>query len=127
MQWEIYFTKDQMKARDNRIFFNFTQDSLNDLRAEPALSNFGGEQVHMPIQSFRCIGDKLKKMGRPLIIKCKLNPKVINTFIENPWGQIAVSSYHRLQNPNAATIDQDGYQTVNVPPENIEIIECKNI
>lgn len=45
---------------------------------------------------------------------------------ENPWGRIAVSTYHRLLNPDAFQEDQDGYQNVNVKPQDIEIIEYDN-
>ena len=61
-----------------------------------------------------------------MILKCRLTPKDINTFYENPWGRIAVSTYHRLVNPEAHQDDQDGYQSVNVAPENIEIIKFRN-
>lgn len=124
--WENYFDMHSQENRDNILFFNFTTYALYDGGAERLLQNFGGEQVYMPIESLDCIGTKIKKIGKPLVLKCKLNPKDINTFYENPWGRIAVSTYHRLVNPEAHQDDQDGYQSVNVKPENIEVIKFRN-
>ena len=68
------------------------------------------------------IGKKLRKIGKPMILKCTLDPNEINTFIENPWGKIIISSYNRNLNSNAYTVDQDGYLKRGVPKENVEII-----
>ncbi|HUX95063.1 MAG TPA: hypothetical protein VMV47_04960 [Bacteroidales bacterium] len=91
--------------------------------AELLLSYYGGEQVYFPLFELPNIGEKLKNIGIPMILKCTLNPNDINTFIEYPWGKITVSSYHRIKNPDAIVVDQDGYQKVGVNPENIEIIK----
>lgn len=124
--WKDYFNLYSQENRDNRLFFNFTTYALCNGGAERLLLNFGGEQIYMPIDSLENIGEKLKKIGKPLIVKCKLNPKQINTFDENPWGKIAVSSYHRLVNPSAYQYDQDGYQLIDVESKNIEIIRYKD-
>lgn len=121
--WEKYFDNQSKQNRDNIMFFNFTTLALYNDGATRLLQNFGGEQVYMPIESLECIGTKIRRIGQPLILKCKLNPRDINTFIENPWGRIAVSTYHRLVKPEAHQCDQDGYQKRNVTPENIEIIK----
>lgn len=123
--WENYFCEEQIEARDNRIFFNFTKHGLNNFDANPLLTNFGGEQIYMPLLSHDSISKKIKTLGNPLILKCKLSPKNIETFIDEPWGKIAISSYNNMKNKEAHRIDQDGYQTVNVSPENIEIEEYK--
>ncbi|MDD4226892.1 MAG: hypothetical protein PHU98_10945 [Mariniphaga sp.] len=124
--WDSYFDMDSQENRDNILFFNFTTYALCNGGAERLLENFGGEQVYMPIESIKDIGEKIKSIGNPMILKCRLTPKDINTFYENPWGRIAVSTYHRLVNPEAHQDDQDGYQSVNVAPENIEIIKFRN-
>ncbi|EOZ96175.1 hypothetical protein A33Q_2768 [Indibacter alkaliphilus LW1] len=118
--WFNHFDAQQKKSRDSRLFFNFTTIALKELGAEPLLSNFGGEQIYMPIQELKGIGAKIKSLGKPLILKCKLDPNKIETFYELPWGRIAVSKYHCKINPKA---NQDGYQFIDVKPENIEIIE----
>lgn len=120
--WEDHFDHQQQNSRDNRLFFNFTTYALEDYGAEPLLTNFGGEQVYMPIQDLGSIGDKIKKIGKPLILKCKLDPDNIKTFYEYPWGRIAVSTYHCQVNPEARQDDQDGYQNVDVRPEDIELV-----
>jgi hypothetical protein len=121
--WDSYFSMHSQQGRDNILFFNFTTYALYNGGAQRLLQNYGGEQVYMPIESIDCISQKIKNIGIPLILKCKLNPKDLNTFCENPWGNIAVSTYHRLVNPEAHQDDQDGYQSVNVDPQNIEIIK----
>lgn len=121
--WLNHFDAQQKKSRDGRIFFNFTTIAINEFGAEPLLSNFGGEQIYMPIQELKEIGDKIKNIGSPLILKCKLDPNKIETYYERPWGRIAVSKYHCKINLEAHQDDQDGFQIIDVKPENIEIIE----
>lgn len=121
--WERSFDKQDEEVRDNRICFNFTKNGLKNGGAELLLKYYGGEQVYSSIYQIPEIENKLSKIGTSLIIQCRLMPSEINTFTEYPWGKIAVSSYHRLQNINASVFDQDGYQTCSVNAINIELIE----
>lgn len=121
-KWDERFDNN-IENRDNRIFFNFTKHALFNGGAENLLSYYGGEQVYFPIFDIPEIGRKLKSIGIPLVLKCILEPSKLVTFIENPWGKIITSSYHRGINPNAHIIDQDGYQRVNVKHRKIEIIK----
>jgi hypothetical protein len=123
IHWNKRFDEEDAEVRDNLLFFNFTIGALKDGGAELLLSYYGGEQVYFPLFDLPHIGEKLKNIGTPMILKCTLNPNDIYTFIEYPWGKITVSSYHRIINPDAYTVDQDGYQKVGVNPENIEIIK----
>lgn len=126
--WDMHFCIEQQEFRDNLIFFNFTLKELHSFGSEPLLSNFGGEQIYMPLQEIDIIGDKIKNIGVPLILKCVLDPSNLHTFHEHPWGRIAISTYHFRINNDIIRDDQDGYQKVNVSPENIEIIYySKNI
>jgi hypothetical protein len=122
-EWESYFIQTQLSARDSRIFFNFTETSLADGGAKYLIGLYGGEQVGMPFEFDDPIGKKLATIGKPLIVRCAIDPSTISTFIQNPWGKILVSSYHLSINPDAYCIDQDGYQEVPVIPESI--IEIK--
>ena len=121
--WLSHFDEQEKESRDNLLFFNFTTTALENSSANSLLSYYGGEQIYMPIQELKGIGSKIKKIGKPLILKCKLDPKKIKTFNELPWGKIAVSTYHCKINKGAYQVDQDGYQSINVDPKNIEIIE----
>jgi hypothetical protein len=120
--WRKCFDKQDEEIRDNRIFFNFTLSAMNDGGADLLLENYGGEQIYTPLQHLGGIKDRIKQIGKPIIVKCNLHPKDLHAFKVNPWGKIAVSSYHRMQNPNATIFDQDGYQLKSVLPENLEII-----
>jgi len=120
--WDNYFDLSQQKSRDARLYFNFTTTALNNGGADPLLSSYGGEQVYMPFDEIQSIGKKLRSLGTPMIIKCVLDPNQLNTYWEFPWGRIATSTYHCQVNCDAMRNDQDGYQFVNVPIENIEII-----
>lgn len=121
--WERSFDKQDEEVRDNRIWFNFTKNALKNGGAELLLKYYGGEQIYAPIYQIKGIGNKLRKIGVPLIVKCILKPQGITTSTEYPWGKIAVSSYHRLQNLEALVFDQDGYQTCNVSATDIELIK----
>lgn len=125
-KWDDHFDKQQQSSRDNYLFFNFTTSALYDHGAESLLTNFGGEQVYMPIFELDSISTKIKNLGTPMILKCRLDPNHINTFYEYPWGKIAVSSFHAMCNDEACRIDQDGYQSVNVKPSEIEILYYDN-
>lgn len=120
--WKRGFDETDERSRDHRIFFNFTLDALKSGGGEPLLKSFGGEQVYIPLQNIPGIGQKIRNIGTPLIVKCRLDPNKVNTFIQHPWGMIAVSTYHRTLNPCAGVIDQDGYQMTPVPAQHIEII-----
>jgi len=118
-RWGSYFIGGQSDGRDGRIFFNFTEDELDRSGTEYLLGLYGGEQVSMCFELDEPIGQKLANIGKPLLVRCALQPSLVKTFIENPWGKILVSSYHLAVNPKACRIDQDGYQTVPVNSENI--------
>jgi hypothetical protein len=121
--WSDYFSKDQTKIRDRKIYFNLTTDAFKIGGAELLLKYYGGEQIYNPIYKIKGIKEKLQSIGIPMILKCRLNPKELSTYIQNPWGSIAVSSYHRSINPNAYVIDQDAHQCTHVSPKDIEIIK----
>lgn len=124
-KWLQRFGKKDTENRDNRIFFNFTKNALIERGAELLLQYYGGEQIYFPLFELPTIGKKLKKIGKPIILKCILDPNEVVTNIQNPWGKIIVSSYNRTLNPNAHAVDQDGYQKKRVPSGNIEIINAE--
>lgn len=125
VRWSKYFDPRQSSARDGRIFFNFTEIELGQSGSEYLLGLYGGEQVSMCFELDEPLGTKLGAIGQPLVVRCALDPKLITTFIEHPWGKILVSSFHAAINPNAFRIDQDGYQEVPVKPE--DVIEVRVI
>lgn len=120
--WKNGFDEEDVEARDGRIYFNFTKKGLKEGLADDLLTYYGGEQVYSALRGLPGM-KKLTKIGIPLILKCTLVPNDISTFHEFPWGRIAVSSYHKQINPDAFREDEDGYQAVPVPPENIEILK----
>lgn len=120
--WKRQFSEKGCENRDNKIFFNFTLHALENGGAEYLLNHFGGEQIYFPLMEIDNISRKVSKLGMPLIVKCKLNPKDLTVYIQEPWGKIAVSAFHRRINNSAIVIDQDGYQTCPVNPENLEVI-----
>ncbi|WP_428240793.1 hypothetical protein [Gynuella sp.] len=118
-RWSRYFNRNQSSARDDRIFFNFTEIKRGGGGSENLLSLYGGEQVSMCFKLGEALSIRLGEIGKPLVIRCALYPNQIKTFIEHPWGKILVSSFHAVINPNACRIDQDGYQEVPVKPEDV--------
>jgi hypothetical protein len=127
-RWNSYFNHRQNDIRNDRIFFNFTETELGLSGTKYLLGLYGGEQVSMCFDFDEPLGLKLEAIGIPMVVRCSLDPKQVKTFIENPWGKILFSSFHALVNPDAYRIDQDGYQSIPVLPENIvEIRLLKNI
>tara|TARA_R110000751_G_scaffold307242_1_gene427847 strand:+ start:4114 stop:4815 length:702 start_codon:yes stop_codon:yes gene_type:complete len=124
-KWLERFMENDIESRDNRLFFNFTKNALNNQSAELLLKYYGGEQIYFPLFQLTTVGKKLREIGKPMIIKCTLNPNEIKTYLENPWGKIIISSYNRKLNPEAYVVDQDGYQKKGVDSENIEIINAE--
>jgi len=127
--WAQHFTAGQPEVRDSRVWFNFTTSALGNGGADRLLTYYGGEQIYLPIRELPGIGKTLRSIGQPLIVKCALVPAELQTFIEHPWGSIVTSSYHRLVNPAAHPTehsDQDGWQSVSVPPERIEVISYEH-
>ena len=120
-RWDGYFCDEQTRYRDFCVFFNFTEDALSNGGAGYLLKLYGGEQISMCFRDNDCpIGKKLGQIGEPLLVRCSLDPKIVNTFTENSWGKILVSSFHNEVNPEAcARTDQDGYIEVPVPAQDI--------
>jgi hypothetical protein len=119
--WHEYFDENMENIRDYKIFFNFTLNALN-FDAKELLENYGGEQVYKTLLGSPNIACKIRSLGTPFIVKCTLDPKDISVYIQNPWGRIAVSSYHRNINSSASQIDQDGYQCKKVLPKDLKIL-----
>lgn len=117
--WANYFTDQQMAARDGRVFFNFTEMALNTDGAKYLLGLYGGEQVAMGVELDDQIGKKLGNIGASLLVRCALDPNTVKTFMEHPWGKIMISAYHLTIRGDAYGIDQDGYQTIPVNPNDI--------
>ena len=121
--WSDFFTEEYCPARDKRIFFNFTEVALGNSSSKFLIGLYGGEQIMMCFDFDDSIGTKLSEIGKPLLIRCALNPSKVKTFTEYPWGKILVSSYHKLINPEACIFDQDGYQSIAVTRDDIVNIE----
>ncbi|WNO10501.1 hypothetical protein [Teredinibacter sp. KSP-S5-2] len=124
-RWAIYFTSSQSDVRDGRVFFNFTESELGRAGSKYLLGLYGGEQVSMCFELDEPIGCKLASIGEPLLVRCSLEPRFVETFTDYSWGKILVSSYHYMVNRNAYRIDQDGMQNIPVKPE--DIVEIKVI
>lgn len=118
-RWSECFHEAGDPSRDNRIFFNFTDVELGRAGSKYLLGLFGGEQVSFCFEIDDPIGQKLAKIGQPIVVRCSLHPSHLTMYTKNPWGKILVSSFHALINPNAYRIDFDGFQTVPVSPLNV--------
>jgi len=121
--WDGYFTKYQDSLRDRRIWFNHTKNALSNGGAGPLLENFGGEMIYMPLDEHSSISTKIKQIGEPLIVHCRLRPSSINGFWEYPAAVVWLSTYHIAVNPEACLYDVDTYTQASVPPEDIIKIE----
>ena len=128
--WDSHYCKEEAGERDFKIFFNFTEDALHNGGAEDLLNHYGGEQIPIcfcqpPLfiqggTNKECsICKKLSQIGEPLLVRCSLDPKIVNTFTENPWGKILVSSFHVEVNSEASRIDEDGHIKEPVSAQNI--------
>ena len=124
-RWRDYFKEDQSPERDGRIYFNFTELALNEGRANKLIGLYGGEQVSMHCELDDPIGRKLASIGVPLLVKCSLQPHLLKTHKQYPWGEILVSTYHKHINVDASVIDQDAFQVKPVSPE--DVVEIRTI
>jgi len=119
-RWEEEFGKEGDELRDYIVNFVFT---LKNGGIDELTSYYGGEQVYLPIYAIPSIGDKLKGIGTPKILKCVLDPNDIECVNLIPFGKIAVSTYHRTINPDASVFDVTGDLKIDVQPGNIEILK----
>jgi len=120
--WSEYYIPSIKEIRDRRLWFNFTKTALHKGSTDPLLQNYGGEQIYFCLESNPEISRKISKVGIPYIVKCILEPKNIHPFMMYPWGSIIVSSYHVRVNSEAMQVDMDGWQSVPVPPDQMELI-----
>lgn len=119
-KWSSHQAK-QSDIRDSLLWFNFTLTAYGGSGSEYLLGMYGGEQIHMGIELDTPIGSKLACIGEPLIVKCALDPKKVETAIEHPWGKILVSSFHLSVQPEAYRIDQDGRITHSILPQDLVV------
>jgi len=124
--WSEYFDKYKKASRDNRIYFNFTLDAFENKQVGWLQDYYGGEQVYFPLTNFPQIIEILSTIGEPLILKLVVEPKNIAKHKRYDFGKVITSSYQQLINPNSYRFDIDAYQTVAIPPRNIEILSVKN-
>jgi len=126
-QWDIYFRgAHQRQARDYRVFFNTTTSALNNRDAELLLNYYGGEQVHRPLDGKEHLLGKLSLIGSPLMVSFSVRASEAQTYgPDDPWGMTAVSSYHRLINPEAHQVYIDGYVANGIGPD--DIIEVRSV
>lgn len=125
--WNFYFDRSQIISRDHCIFFNLTTDDLSNSGSKTLLKYYGGEQVYKPLQSEYSVAKKLQEIGTPLLIKATLNPSQLKLFDYGDIAKVAISSYHRLLCPDASRCDHDVYQNEPVLPNQIEIVDIKNL
>ena len=125
--WKAYFNKNMIFCRDYRIFFNLTTTALFDSGAEPLLQYYGGEQVYMPLKGFPSIANKIQNIGIPLLIKATLDPSRLKLFDYEDIAQVAISSYHHLLRPDASRCDRDIYQNEPISPNQIEVVDIKDL
>lgn len=117
-KWSSHQVK-QSDIRDSMLWFNFTLNAYGGPGSEYLLGMYGGEQIHMGIEFDTPIGRKLASIGEPLVVKCALDPRKVETFIGHPWGKILISSFHLGVQPEAVRIDQDGKVTESILPQDI--------
>lgn len=118
--WSEYFRGHQKTGRDHRIFFNTTTVALTNGGAQPLFDAYGGEQIHMPLNGHDGIMGKLGFIGTPLMVVFQAQGgSMTGIGQEFPWGMTALSTYHRMHNPEAFMHDVDGYLSEPVSPDNI--------
>lgn len=123
--WDKYFGERQKKSRDYRIFFNTTKVALGNGGADALLEHFGGEQIHMALNDHEEVQRKLSQIGVPLMVSFLiLGAEAKGIGQQYPWGMVALSTYHRMINPEAFMHDVDAYVSNNIPPKNIVEIKC---
>lgn len=125
-KWALYYDEKMRVIRDNRIYFNFAKKPSDSSGIYLLLKNYGGEQIYFCIDKLPGVGDVLSSIGEPLVARCALLPAEVKIFGDQPWGEIATSSYHCMINPDAHQVDRDGHQLVPVPPERIELIRAEH-
>ena len=122
-EYSKYFTDRMNWARDNKIWFCLSEEAMNNGGAARLLEYYGGEAVYMPLTNLDSISNKIRRIGEPLIVKCRLNPKSINGCWEYPVALVWLSAYHASINPKAKLYDVDVWSTLPIRPEDILAIE----
>ena len=115
--WAQNFNMEQQRIRDHRVWFNFTKHALSNRGASPLLKNFGGEQIYFYLSEN--LKEKIRNLGKPLVVYCSLDPNQVKTFREYSWGKILLSSYHLSVNHEAHIQDTDAYQSIPVTSDEI--------
>ena len=105
--WEGYFDRIQNAGRDGRAWFSPSLAPLKERGIERLLKYFGGEVIYMPLVSIPSVAKVLEGIGRPLVVKARLDASRTYAFGEVPWGRIWLSAYHRILNRRAYPVLPD--------------------
>lgn len=120
-----YYTPFMNMVRDNRVWFNLCREAPRG--SERLLEYYGGEVVFMPLKDIPTICAKLRNIGEPLAIECRLHPDKIRGFWDYPVALVWLSAYHAHVNRRAQVYDVDLYSTGTIAPKDIlSITALKN-
>ncbi len=125
--WRKRYDAHENSIRDHRVFFNLTSQALTSGGAEPLLKNFGGETIFMGLLDLPEIMAKMRTLGSPLIVKCRLQPSRLVSIWERPAALVWLSAYHATVNREAALYDVDVHTTASLPRSDIISVELATV
>ena len=113
--WKNYFCGMQYMGREGQVWFNYTSDEFDTAEESHFLRYFGGEQIHMPLHDHPSVSEKLRSIGVPLRVRCRLFPSVVTEFRDHSAAWVWLSIYHKKLNPSAAVDSFNIYSPRSIP------------
>lgn len=117
--WDAYYPGQQDRCRNGMLWFCLAPDQVVGSGADRLFTYFGGEAIYVPIAQRPSIAEKLRAIGKPVVVEVSINPQELYTFSRFPFAIYALSLFHRRKNPNACIHGREGYLKRNVVPDEI--------
>ena len=124
-QWSAYFTSQQDRCRNGRIFFCNSRYLIKDDGTAPFFEYYGGEAVFMPLKGSP-VSSKLRTFGVPAVVEFTLRASDV-LVASHPLDKAILSHFHQSINPEALLFGSEGHIKRDVLPiEIIRVVELKH-
>lgn len=118
-RWADYFGKQQAAARSGKVWFCLAHNQVVGSGTDRLFSLFGGEAVYMPLAGVPPLVEKLRAIGRPVVIEVSLVPDELRVFSPIAFAFNAISLAHRRRKPTAPLAGYEGYVSGDIEPSRI--------
>lgn len=121
---EVWGDGRHSRGRENRLCFALVHPRHWGYGCHDLLGIYGGESIYNTWGREGPIVERLRTIGQPAVVHFRLDPILVNNWIEYPVGQTAMWAWHSHLQPDVREYWCEGHTSVDVPPS--DILEVEN-